>query len=102
MYFIIGTQTINPYNEENILKDSIIRYPKLKNSDMSKIIQMKYTNTIAVQTDSSESEYSNVTSKDTLKSIQNYNDSKRKQQNLVEIKENLLDHHKPGEIPKYI
>lgn len=102
MYFVTDTQTVNPYNEENILKDSIIRYPKLKNSDMNKIIQMKYTNTIAVQTDSSESVYSNVTSKDTLKSVQNYNNSKRKQPNSVEIKENVFSHHKPGEIPKYI
>lgn len=52
-------------------------------------------NTIAVQT---ESEYSNAI----LKSIQNDKNSKRKQPNLSEIKENMIGHHQPGEIPKYL
>ncbi|VVC38490.1 Hypothetical protein CINCED_3A012576 [Cinara cedri] len=97
-----GTQTINPYNEESILKDSIIRYPKLENLYFNQIIPTKITNTIAIQTDSSESEYSIVRSKDTLKSIQSDENSNKKQPNLVELKENAISYHQPGEIPKYL
>lgn len=74
----------------------------MQNSYFNKIIQLKNTNTIAVQTESSESEYSNAVSKNTLKPVQNDKNSKRKQPNLVEIKENVIGHHQPGEIPKYV
>lgn len=101
--FFIATQTVNPYNEENILKDSIIRYPKSRNSDMAKAIQINNMNTIAVQTGSSESECFESMSKKGLKSMQQIDDnSKKKQLNTVGLKENIISHHQPGEIPKYV
>lgn len=94
---------MNPYNEEDILKDSIIRYPNFRNSDKSKIIQMKHMSTIAVQTEGSKLEDCNSMSVNNSKSIQKHNDvnSKENQLNLVGLEKNTLDHHRPGEIPKY-
>jgi len=70
---------------------------------MAKAIQIKHMNTISVQTESSESEYSNVMSRKNANSVhqQDDNNSKRKQQHLVGLKENIIGHHQPGEIPKY-
>lgn len=53
---------------------------------------MKHMNTIAVQTESSESECSKYMSKMNLKSIQQNNNSSEKKQPIA----------KPGEIPKYV
>jgi len=94
---------VNPYNEEDILKDSIIRYPNSRNSVKSKIIQMKHMSTIAVQTDSSKLKDCNSISVNNSKSVQKQDDvnSKDNQLNLVGLEKNLLDHHRPGEIPKY-
>lgn len=70
---------------------------------MVKTIQAKHTSTISVQTESSESEYSNSFSRKDIKSIpqQGNINSKIKPQNLVGLKENIIGHHQPGEIPKY-
>lgn len=94
---------MNPYNKEEILKDSIIKYPNSRNSDKSKIIQMKHMSTIAVQTESSKLEDCNSMSVNNSKSIQKQDDvnSKGNQLNLVGLEENVLGHHRPGEIPKY-
>jgi len=67
---------------------------------MTKTIQTKHMNTISVQTESSESEYSNVMSRKNVNSIHQQDNSKRKQ-HLVGLKENIIGHHQPGEIPKY-
>jgi len=70
---------------------------------MAKTIQTKQVNTTSVQTESSESEYSNSMSKINVKSI-NHQDkinSKKKLPNPVKLKENVMSHHQPGEIPKY-
>lgn len=70
---------------------------------MTKIIQTKHTNTIAVQTEHSKLKDSNCVLENNLKSIQKQNDvnSKECQLHLVGSKENILGHHRPGEIPKY-
>lgn len=98
---IIATQTINPYNEENILKDSIIRYSKSRNLDKNKIIQKKNVNSIAVQTECSESEISNPVTKSDYKSMEQENILKN-QPNSVRFQKNVTGHHQPGEIPKYV
>lgn len=98
---IIATQTVNPYNEENILKDSIIRYSKSRNLDKNKIIQKKNVNSIAVQTECSESEISNHVTKSDYKSMEQENILK-KQPNSVRFQNNVTGHHQPGEIPKYV
>lgn len=61
-------------------------------------------NTIAVQTESSESENHHSVDKKTLKSIQQQNEINlnSKQTNLVKLKENASSHHQLGEIPKYV
>lgn len=81
---------MDPYDEENLLKDSIIRYPKIKNSDKVKIIQKSNVKTTAVQTNSLNS-----------KSIRQQNDKNLNTKLTTETKENLIDQHQPGEIPKY-
>jgi len=70
---------------------------------VAKTIQTKQVNTISVQTESSESEYSNCMSKINAKSIHHQDkiNSKKKPQNPVKRKENVIGHHQPGEIPKY-
>ncbi|XP_003243361.1 uncharacterized protein LOC100573150 [Acyrthosiphon pisum] len=99
-----ATQTVNPYEEEGKLNNNIIRNPILQTSDMAKTIQTKHMNTISVSTENSESEYSNVMSRKNVNSVhqQDDNNSKRKQQHLVGLKENIMGHHQPGEIPKYL
>lgn len=90
---------MNPYDEEEILKGSIIRYPKLKNSDMAKTSRIIHVNSIAVQTESPEFENYNSVSRKDLKSLQQDNiHSKENKPNSVKFKEN----HQPGEIPKYV
>jgi len=69
---------------------------------MAKTNQTKHVNTISVQTESSESEYSNCMSNKNVKSIHRQDiNSKKKQPNSVKFKENIIGHHQPGEIPKY-
>lgn len=99
-----ATQTINSHELENKLKDNNIRYPISETSDIAKTIQTKQVNTTSVQTESSESEYSNCMSKINVKCI-NHQDkinSKKKLPNPVKLKENVMGHHQPGEIPKYL
>lgn len=74
------------------------------NSDMAKIISLKHLNTVAVQTENSDSEYSNCVPRKNLKSIKQPDDinSKKKQSNVDGLKENVTGHHQPGEIPKYV
>lgn len=97
--FTTATQTINPYDEEEILKDSIIRYPNLNNSDMTKINRTKNLNSIAVQTERLTLEYSNSVSRKDFKSLKHDDiHSKGNKSNSVKFKEN----HQPGEIPKYV
>lgn len=100
--FVIATQTVNPYEEEGKLKDIIIRCPISGNSDMAKTIQTKQMSTISVQTENSGSEYSNFISRKNADSVHQQDDNKfkRKQQNIVGLKENIIGHHQPGEIPK--
>lgn len=100
--FVIATQTVNPYEEEGKLKDSTNRCPISGNSDMAKTIQTKQMSTISVQTENSESEYSNFISRKNADSVHQQDDNKfkRKQQNIVRPKENIIGHHQPGEIPK--
>ncbi|XP_026806344.1 uncharacterized protein LOC113549309 [Rhopalosiphum maidis] len=94
-----ATQTVNPFE----IEDNCIRYPMSETSDMAKINQTKHVNTISVQTESSESEYSNCMSNKNVKSIHRQDiNSKKKQQNSVKFKENIMGHHQPGEIPKYL
>lgn len=70
---------------------------------MAKTIQTKQMNTISVQTESSESEYSNCMSKINVKPIHHQDkiNSKKKLPNPVKLKENVMGRHQPGEIPKY-
>lgn len=89
LYFIIATQTINPYDEEDLLKDGVIKYPKIRNFDAVKIIQKPNVNTTAVQTENSKS-----IKKQAIKN------PPKKLPNLTESKENVTS-HQPGEIPKY-
>lgn len=63
---------------------------------------MKNVNSIAVQTDCSESENSNPVTRNNFKSIQQEDIILKKQPNSVRFQKNLLSHHQPGEIPKYI
>jgi len=69
---------------------------------MAKTIQTKQMSTISVQTENSESEYSNFISRKNADSVHQQDDNKfkRKQQNIVRPKENIIGHHQPGEIPK--
>ncbi|XP_025208022.1 uncharacterized protein LOC112603588 [Melanaphis sacchari] len=99
-----ATQTVNLHEIEDKIKDNSNKYPTSETSDMAKIIQTKHVNTISVQTESSESEYSNCTSKKNVKSIHQHDDinSKKNQPISVKLKENIISHHKPGEIPKYL
>jgi len=68
---------------------------------MAKTIKTKHMNTISVQTECSEPEYSNVISRKNVNSVhqQDDNNSKRRQ-HLVGLKGNIMG-HQPGEIPKY-
>lgn len=60
-------------------------------------------NSISVQTDCSGSENSNTVFRKDFKSIQQDQDvSSNKHTNLVKFQKNVIDHHQPGEIPKYI
>jgi len=70
---------------------------------MAKTIQAKHMSTISVQTESSEPEHSNCLSRKNVISANQQDDNKsiRKQQSLVGLKENIIGHHQPGEIPKY-
>jgi len=70
---------------------------------MAKTIQTKQVNTTSVQTESSELEYSNCMSKINVKSLHHQDkiNSKKKLPNSVQLKENVMGHHQPGEIPKY-
>ncbi|XP_060835156.1 uncharacterized protein LOC132918089 [Rhopalosiphum padi] len=98
-----ATQTVNPYEIEDKLKDNCIGYPISETLDMAKTNQTKHVNTISVQTESSESEYSNCMSNKNVKSIHRQDiNSKKKQPNSVKFKENIIGHHQPGEIPKYL
>ncbi|XP_025419543.1 uncharacterized protein LOC112689883 isoform X2 [Sipha flava] len=95
-----GTQTINPYNEEDVLKDSIVRYPKSEKLDTA-TIQMNHKNTAAVQTERSESDCSNYVSKNSLKPLKK-DEINLKTKHSVGFKENATSYHQPGEIPKYL
>jgi len=100
--FVIATQTVNQYEEEGKLKDNIIRCSISENSDMAKTIQMKQMSTISVQTENSDSEYSNFITRKNADSVHQQDDNKfkRKQQNIVGLKEHIIGHHQPGEIPQ--
>lgn len=65
---------------------------------------MKHMNTISVQTENSDSEYSDCVPKKNFKSMKRLDDfnSKKKHSNLDGFKENVTGHHQPGEIPKYM
>lgn len=71
---------------------------------MGKITQLKHMNSISVQTENSDSEYTDCAPKKNCKSMKQSNDinSKTKQSNLDGFKENVTGHHQPGEIPKYM
>lgn len=100
LLFIIATQTVNPYDEEDILKDSIIKYPKLENLNIGKHIQETHMSSIAVQTENFDLNYPNSMSKKDFKCTkrqENENDSKQKP---INRNENVQGHHQPGEIPK--
>lgn len=88
---------------EDKLKDNNIRYPISETADMAKTIQTKQVNTTSVQTESSESDYSNYMSKINVKSIHHQDkiNYKKKLPNPVKLKENVMGHHQRGEIPKY-
>lgn len=64
---------------------------------------MKHMNTIAIQTETSESENFNLADIKKLKCFQNKNNinSKTKQPRLTALKEKSISHQKIGEIPKY-
>lgn len=69
---------------------------------MAKTIQTKHKSTISVQTESSKSECSNVMSGKNFNSVHQQDDNNsKKKQHLIELKENIMGHHQPGEIPKY-
>ncbi|XP_022168728.1 uncharacterized protein LOC111032609 [Myzus persicae] len=98
-----ATQTVNPYDDEDKLRVNIIRCP-ISETFMPKPFPTKHMNTISVQTESSETEYSNLMSRKNVSSVhqQDDNKTKRKQQHLGGFKENIIGHHQPGEIPKYL
>lgn len=69
---------------------------------MAKTIQTKHKSTSSVQTESSKSECSNVMSRRNFNSVHQQDDNNsKKKQHLIELKENIMGHHQPGEIPKY-
>lgn len=100
LLFIIATQTVNPYDEEDILRDSIIRYPKLENSNMDKHIQETHMSTIAVQTESFDFNHPNPISKNDLKCTKRQENDNHSKKKLINSNENIKSHHQPGEIPK--
>jgi len=100
-----ATQTVNPCDKEDLLKNSIIRYPNSGSSDIDKIIcNNKHRNTASVQTEYPETKYDNSTSRKDFKTIiiKDDNNSKKKQSHSIGLKENMINHHQPGEIPKYL
>lgn len=89
----IATQTKNPNDEKNILKDT-----KSECTNRAKQTQ----NTLAVQTEVSKSKCTDFKPEKDSKhlQLQDYNKSKEKQPHLVKLKENMASCHQLGEIPK--
>ncbi|XP_050424177.1 enkurin domain-containing protein 1 [Adelges cooleyi] len=100
-----AVQTIFPFNEESVLKDSIIRYPSYHSERFVTTAKSKHMNTIAIQTEgvsATETSNSKTSSEPVVSIKQKHIVTEKKTEPAKNCIANTECHHQIGEIPKYL